>query len=99
LLSQSSNPPTAERRLWRIRLDVDGVLDLTDPARLRALDIDLSDFASSVAACQRAARAANFLGVKGLRAPSARAPGANVMVLFDNLRAGDIVEALDWTEI
>lgn len=99
LLSQSSNPPTTERRLWRIRLDISGVLDLTDPARLRALDIDPDDFAGAGAACARVGQAANYIGVKGLLAPSARASGANAMVLFDNLGAGDLVEALDWTSI
>jgi RES domain-containing protein len=99
LLSQSSNPPSAERRLWRIRIEISGVLDLTDPARLRLLDIDPDDFAAAGAACARAGRAANFLGVKGLLAPSARARGTNAMVLFDNLEPTDRVEALDWTDI
>lgn len=99
LRAQTSLPPSTPRQLWRIEAKVARVLDLTSSERLRKLDIDPNNFADAALACAAAGRAANFLGFKGILAPSARAPGANVMILFDNLEASDVLTALDFKEI
>lgn len=99
LRAQVSLPPSTPRQLWRIEAKITRVLDLTPPERLHKLDIDPADFANAALACAAAGRAANFLGFKGILAPSARAPGANVMILFDNLEASDVLTALDFEAV
>lgn len=76
-------PPRATRTLHRLRLSLEAVLDLRDPAALAALGVDSADITGDdYALCQAIGGAASFLEIDGLIVASARAPGSNIVVLF-----------------
>ena len=77
--------PRASRTLHRLRLTLEAVIDLRDPTVLAELDVDPASLVGDdYSLCQAIGGAAAFLEIDGLIVASARAPGANVVVLFSS---------------
>jgi RES domain-containing protein len=73
----------ARRVLYKVELTVDNLVDLTDVDTLDAVGLTLADIASDdMTACQRVGGAAAWLGRGGLKVPSARDAGQNLVVLI-----------------
>ena len=81
-------------------------LRLADLAALQALGVDIANYGDRrYARTQEIADAAQFLGFDGLLAPSARGPGANLMLFTSRLapddvqltaNAGDLIDWAAW---
>lgn len=81
--------PTARRTIYRIRVVLGSIIDLSDRSRLVALGISEDDLASlDLDVCQRVGGAIEWLGNDGLLVPSARADGVN-LVIFPNQQKAD----------
>jgi RES domain-containing protein len=77
--------PKAERRIHRIRVRLNSVLDLRDPAILAQLQIDPELFGSAEPfRCQEIGGAIAHLGHDGLLTPSARSNGTNLTIFPSN---------------
>jgi RES domain-containing protein len=73
----------ARRVLYEVELTVNDLIDLTDIDALDAVGLTLTDIASDeMTACQRVGGAAAWLGRGGLKVPSARDDGHNLVVLI-----------------
>lgn len=72
----------ARRVLYQVEISVTGLVDLTQASALTAVGLSPDDVASDDhSACQRVGGAAAWLGRGGLLVPSARAGGANFVIL------------------
>jgi len=85
------------RRLYRYRLDLQAVLDLTAeraqlPQALAELDLQASD----LKATQAVGEAAEHLGREAIKAPSATGTGDVLAVFIDRLLPDSAVEPLDF---
>lgn len=77
------------RHLFRYEIDLDGVLDLTDSETREELGIDLIDLlAEDLSVPQLLEEAANSLGLKAIRCPSATGSDDVLAVLLQNLGSG-----------
>jgi RES domain-containing protein len=77
--------PRAKRTLYQLDLELSNVLDLTDPEVLEGLGVDLAALSRvDFTACQRVGGAAAFLRHDGIRVPSGRHPGINLVVFISN---------------
>jgi RES domain-containing protein len=73
--------PRAKRTIYRIRLKLKAVLDLSDRASLEKLGITKQHLEGlDFTACQGVGGAAQWLGNDGLLVPSARHSGTNLVV-------------------
>lgn len=82
------------RRLYTYRLRLNGLLDLTDPDALAAVDLTAADLSSDdLSRCQAVGEAAQHLGREGVIAPSATTSGTVIAVFFDRLDPESAVEA------
>jgi RES domain-containing protein len=71
------------RVLYELEVDVDKVVDLTDPAALASVGLTMADIASDdFTACQRVGGAIEWLGNGGILVPSARRAGDNMVILI-----------------
>lgn len=90
------------RELWQLNADLTKILDLTDPATLRALDISGDDLTrDDHRFTQELGEAAHQHGFNGIRTPSATGVDHVLAILPDNL-AGVVVSAelIDlWTTV
>lgn len=85
------------RRLYRYRIELGAVLDLTGQDELTQAGLSPTDISSDdLSRCQAVGEAAHYLGFEGIRAPSATSAGGNLAVFFDRLRSGSTVEPLDF---
>lgn len=87
LIGRYSIPPSRPRLLCTIEVTLSWVVEL-DVDRLVALGIDMTSYARDWQRCPEIGAAANFLGFQGIIAPGARHPGANLMILHDQLDPG-----------
>ena len=72
----------ARRVLYQVEVAVTGLVDPTAPGALTAVGLRPDDLAADDhTACQRVGGAAAWLERGGLLVPSARAPGANLVIL------------------
>lgn len=73
----------ARRVIYELEVDVPAVIDLTGEGALEAVGLTMSDVtADDFVACQQVGGAAAFLGASGLRVPSARRAGENLVILL-----------------
>lgn len=80
------------RTMLRLRLDLERVLDLTDPNVATAWGLSAALFqADDLASCQEVARAARRAGYEAIRFPAASGTGENVAIFLDRLHAGSTV--------
>ncbi len=71
------------RVLYELAVEVDQVVDLTDPASLASVGLTMADIASDdFTACQRIGGAIAWLGHGGILVPSARRDGDNMVILI-----------------
>lgn len=83
------------RVLYQVEVSVADVLDLTAPGALHAVGLAAADIrADPPDACQRVGGAAAWLERGGLRVPSVRADGANLVVLVGSLGLDDDMEII-----
>ena len=67
------------------------VLDLCRPEALEAVELSIEDIAGSDwTACQEIGKMANYLGLQGVRAPSATGSGIIVAVFEPRVRPGQL---------
>jgi RES domain-containing protein len=75
----------AKRNVYQLEVNLKALLDLTDPALLASLGVeDEALKGDDYASCQAVGGAAWFLHFDGIIVPSARSPGHNVVILFEN---------------
>ena len=88
--------PIARRTIHRLQVSMAALVDLTEPGALERLGIDDEARSSDDhRACQSLGAAAALLGLDGLMVPSARSPGANIVILFGNPRTTPRIEVID----
>lgn len=93
LIASQPLRPAAKRTVHRLRISLSALVDLTDPVLLEALGVDQDALTSDDhRACQAVGAAAVFLHLDGILVPSARHPGANIVILFT---AGDVAPEID----
>lgn len=81
--------PPVRRTIYRIRVSLQSVLDLSTPERLASLGLQLADLSGiDHAACRRIGGAVESLEHDGLLVPSARAGGTN-LVIYPNRQGPD----------
>jgi len=81
LVSMQPRPIRGARTLHRGRVTLRRVLDLRDPIVLNGLGVGESELSSAdQSACRQVGGAAEWLGFDGLIVPSARGPGANLVI-------------------
>lgn len=95
LIAQYSIPPSRQRVLVRIDVRVRRAVDLTAVGALVALSIDATDFARQTAQCRMAGAAIDLLGLQAFRAPGARHPSPNLMILTDHLDQNCSIEIVE----
>jgi RES domain-containing protein len=85
LLAIQPLPPTTKRTVHRLDVELRSVLDLTDRTLLASLRVDEEALAGDDhSRCQAVGGAAAFLHADGIIVPSARDPGHNLVILFEN---------------
>jgi RES domain-containing protein len=85
-ISVQPRRPTAERRLYPIHVRLMSVIDLRDRPLLRELGIGEPELAGlDHTACRQLGGAVEWLQHDGLLVPSARAPGANLVIFMANM--------------
>jgi hypothetical protein len=95
-------PSRLKHQLHTIAAKTERTLRFADVARLGPLGVEVAKYATfDYGATQAIAAAAHFLEFDGLIVPSARAPGANLVVFLDRLAAGGRLEVkhtepVDW---
>ncbi len=95
LAARQATPPEnlLPRHLWRYRVRLGQVLDLT--RGLERVGLAQADLvAKDMRRCQAVGEAAHDLGFEALRAPSAAGVAEVLAVSFDRLRPGSLVEPL-----
>jgi RES domain-containing protein len=84
------------RRLYRLRLELQAVVDLTDesslPEPLKLLDLGSDDLSTT----QAIGEAGQYLGWEGIRAPSAACEGDVLAVFMDRLEPDSLIEPVDF---
>lgn len=83
------------RELYRLRAELEVVLDLRDDAARRTIGLDERQLRSDdLAACQAIGAAAHAVGVEAILAPSAANGGTVLAVFADALRADSVLEVV-----
>lgn len=83
-------------RLYRVRVQVESILILTNQAVLGTLGLDEQQVASDdMNACQSVGGAAAWLGRDAILVPSARADGSNLVVFVDNQQPDAVLEPVE----
>lgn len=88
------------RVVYRFRVRLGDVLDVTTPQALNALDITDAIPADDMSRTQAVGEAAHYVGLEAILAPSATRTGHILAIFFDRLRADSAVEPIDshrWT--
>lgn len=87
--------PRVSRQLYKVRVTLDSVVDLSDRKALVPLGVSEEELTSSDhSSCQAIGGAAYWLGRDGLLVPSARAPGTNLVVFADRMNVDAAIEIL-----
>jgi len=89
LAERSGRSPTdfLPRELYRIDVELQAVLDLTDPSTVRTLHVDPARFtADDLIASQAIGDAAHYLGIEAVLAPSAAGTGSVLAIYTDRLQ-------------
>jgi len=99
LLSLFAPTPRREAfRVYRIRLAVEGIVDLRVEDRLASVGISSVDVSSDdYSACQRVGGAASWLPRGGLLVPSARRPEGSNLVVFSHAQDADFEFEVEWS--
>lgn len=84
------------RRLYRLRLELQATVDLTDRRELPQVLIDLDFQSDDLKPTQAIGEAAQYLGREAIRAPSAAGKGEVIAVFIDRLRPDSIVEPIGY---
>lgn len=84
------------RRIYRIRLELRAVVDLTKPRDLPAPLAELDFQSDNLAPSQAVGEATQYLGREAIRAPSAAGTGEIIAVFVDRLHPGSIAEPIDY---
>jgi RES domain-containing protein len=88
------------RTMLRLRVDLERVLDLTNPSTATAWGVSAAQLRSDdLAPCQEVARAARRNGYEAIRYPAASGTGVNVAIFLDRLHAGSTVAVLSADEL
>jgi len=93
------------RRLIRANVDVDQIVDLTEPDAIASLGLDpeqLRTEPGDYAACQELGAAAHQLGRKGVLAPAAEGGGQTLALFTNHLAKADmptVVSEEIWTTL
>jgi RES domain-containing protein len=92
---RAAGQPVSPYRLARIRVQLQRVLDLTDPETLGALGLRTEDLVGdNWQRTQRLAAQARAAGFEGLLVPSAAGPGRNLVIFADRLDPRSRVRAV-----
>lgn len=89
------------RRIYRIDVELQAVVDITQPASLAPALAKLDLSSEDLGATQAVGEAAQYLGREAILAPSATGTGLVLAVFIDRLLPESRVEAVDfeeWTE-
>lgn len=89
------------RRIYRIDVELQAVVDMTQPASLAPALAKLDLSSEDLGATQAVGEAAQYLGREAILAPSATGTGLVLAVFIDRLLPESRVEAVDfeeWTE-
>jgi RES domain-containing protein len=87
---------TAKRRIFRLDVKVLNVLDLRSPGVLGALGVDKEELGSlKPRRCPQIGGDAAWLGHDGIIVPSARHPGANLVIYLANLSTAGRLDVMD----
>ena len=97
LIDLQPSKPDRSATEYTFNVTLTRVLDLTDPARLHELGLDMDaledDSIMGFLPFQRVGGAASFLGLEGLLVPSIRlAGGVNLVIFTDNVQFNGISE-------
>lgn len=88
-------PPRTIRTMHRLSLSLEAVLDLRDANALALLGVQVEDLmGDDFSLCQQIGGAAAFLDIDGMIVASARAPGANLVILFSGSGRIPVIEVL-----
>lgn len=88
--------PSAPRKMHRMAVALNSVLDLTDWTMLESLGLQKSVFAFHGSTdSQMIGGAAEWLGNDGILVPSARDPGFNLVIFPNKQRPGYLFDSLD----
>lgn len=95
VLAVQSIPPKSIRTIHRLTLSLEAVIDLRSATALALLGVQVEDLmGDDYRICQAIGGAAAFLDIDGLIVASARAPGANLVVLFLGSGRIPVIEVL-----
>jgi len=87
--------PRATRQLYKVRVTLAAVVDMTDRTLLTTAGVGDEQLASpNHVPCQTVGGAAHWLGYDGLLVPSARAPGNNLVVFTDRMDVDAVFDIL-----
>lgn len=100
-LSRQPIFPNIPFQIHRIRIRVNGLLNIADIEVLKRLGVNVSAFGSfDYTRTQAIGDAAFFLGFKGMLVPSARSSAQNLVIFWDRVDPGDMdvehSELIDW---
>lgn len=80
------------RELYRIDVELQLVLDLTDPTTVRTLGVDSAALTSDeLTTCQSVGDAAHYIGTEAILALSAAGPGSTLAVYTDRLQPASVL--------
>jgi RES domain-containing protein len=86
------------RRIYRLGVELQAVVDMTQPASLMPALAELDLSADDLSAAQAVGEAAQYLGREAILAPSATGSGLVLAVFIDRLLPESRVEAIDFEE-
>jgi RES domain-containing protein len=85
------------RRLYRYKVELSAVADLTDPDARQSIGLTPEHLvADDAQSCQEIGEAAHYAGFEAINAPSATGQGGILAVMFDRLKSGSSVNPLDF---
>jgi RES domain-containing protein len=86
----------AKRTIHRLEVGLKCVADLTAPGLLASMGVDVQALeGDEFGRCQAIGGAAAFLKLDGIVVPSARSPGHNLVILFENSDESPEVQVVD----
>ena len=87
--------PKAKRTVYRLKVEVRGLIDLTAAGALETVGLSREDIkADDFTACQAVGGAIAWLGGPGMIVPSARSDGSNVVILVNGLDPDSVFERI-----
>jgi hypothetical protein len=84
------------RRIYRLHLELQAIVDLTDPRALPRGLVGLDFQGDDLAVTQAIGEAAQYLGREAIMAPSAAGGGEVLAVFIDRLQPDSVIEPVDF---